>query len=93
MHISVIIDHTNKLSQVSLGLGTIQITDSFHFTSLRQDAMVNYDVEILPIVTKKQEHIRDLFLNGNGQRRYPRPSRVLYDLGGEFDNIAPFVPS
>ncbi|KAG7357555.1 reverse transcriptase RNA-dependent DNA polymerase [Nitzschia inconspicua] len=42
-------------------------------------------VEILPIDTKKKEHIRDLF-EREWLRRYPRPSRVLYDLGGEFDN-------
>jgi transposase InsO family protein len=42
-------------------------------------------VEIIPIATKKQEHIKDLF-EREWLRRYPRPSRVLYDLGGEFDN-------
>ena len=42
-------------------------------------------VEILPIATKKAEHIRDLFVQ-EWLRRYPRPSRIIYDAGTEFDN-------
>ena len=41
--------------------------------------------EIIPIQTKKMEVIRDLFVQ-EWLRRYPRPSRVIYDLGSEFDN-------
>lgn len=42
-------------------------------------------VEIIPITTKKSEVIRDLFVQ-EWLRRYPRPSRVIFDSGGEFDN-------
>ena len=42
-------------------------------------------VEIIPITRKKKEVIRDLFVQ-EWLRRYPRPSRVIYDAGGEFDN-------
>lgn len=41
-------------------------------------------VEIIPIETKKSEVIADLFVQ-EWLRRYPRPSRVIFDLGGEFD--------
>ena len=41
-------------------------------------------VEIIPVTTKKSETIRDLFVQ-EWLRRYPRPSRILFDLGGEFD--------
>jgi hypothetical protein len=41
--------------------------------------------EVIPIITKKKEKIRDLFVQ-EWLRRYPRPSRILFDLGGEFDN-------
>ena len=41
--------------------------------------------EILPITTKKMEVIRDLLVR-NWFRRYPRPSRMIFDAGGEFDN-------
>jgi len=41
--------------------------------------------EIIPITTKKSEVIRDLFIQ-EWLRRYPRPSQVIYDAGGEFDN-------
>jgi transposase InsO family protein len=42
-------------------------------------------VEILPITTKKAEVIRDLIVQ-QWFRRYPRPSRVIFDAGSEFDN-------
>ena len=42
-------------------------------------------VEIVPIRTKKMEVIRDLFVQ-EWLRRYPRPSRAIFDAGGEFDN-------
>ena len=42
-------------------------------------------VEIIPITTKKSEVIRDLFVQ-EWLRRYPRPSRVTFDSGGEFDS-------
>jgi len=42
-------------------------------------------VEIIPVLSKKKNHIRDLF-EQEWLRRYPRPSRVIYDQGGEFDN-------
>jgi RNase H-like domain found in reverse transcriptase/Integrase zinc binding domain len=41
-------------------------------------------VEIIPILTKKSEVISDLFVQ-EWLRRYPRPSRVIFDSGGEFD--------
>ena len=41
-------------------------------------------VEIIPITTKKSEVISDLFVQ-EWLRRYPRPSRVIFDAGGEFD--------
>ena len=44
-------------------------------------------VEIIPISTKKMETIRDLFLR-EWIRRYPRPSRVIFDAGSEFENEA-----
>ena len=43
-------------------------------------------VEIIPIQTKKAETIRDLF-EREWLRRYPRPSRVIFDAGSEFDNV------
>lgn len=42
-------------------------------------------VEIIPITTKKKESIKDLFVQ-EWMRRYPRPSRCIFDQGGEFDN-------
>ena len=42
-------------------------------------------VEIVPIETKDKGVIGDLFVR-EWLRRYPRPSRVIFDLGGEFDN-------
>ena len=44
-------------------------------------------VEIIPIDTKKMESISSL-LEREWLRRYPRPSRVLFDAGGEFNNQA-----
>ena len=41
-------------------------------------------VEIIPITTKKSKLISDLFIR-EWLRRYPRPSRVIFDSGGEFD--------
>ncbi len=41
-------------------------------------------VEIVPITTKDSGVIRDLFVQ-EWLRRYPRPSRVIFDQGGEFD--------
>ena len=41
-------------------------------------------VEIIAITTKKSELISDLFIR-EWLRRYPRPSRVIFDSGGEFD--------
>ena len=41
--------------------------------------------EIIPIQTKKMEVIRDLLVQ-NWFRRYPRPSQMIFDAGGEFDN-------
>ena len=40
-------------------------------------------VEIIPITTKDGGVISDLFVR-EWLRRYPRPSRVIYDNGGEF---------
>ena len=42
-------------------------------------------VEIIPIGTKKSEYIRDLFVQ-EWLRQYPRPSRIIFDAGGEFDS-------
>ena len=42
-------------------------------------------VEIVPIESKKKGLIADLFVR-EWLRRYPRPSRVIFDQGGEFDN-------
>ena len=42
-------------------------------------------VEIIPIYNKKKEVISDLLIQ-EWLRRYPRPSRIIYDAGGEFDN-------
>jgi transposase InsO family protein len=42
-------------------------------------------VEIIPIQTKESKYIRSL-VEQEWLRRYPRPSRMLYDQGGEFDN-------
>jgi transposase InsO family protein len=42
-------------------------------------------VEIIPIKTKQGHYICDLFVQ-EWLRRYPRPSRVIFDAGGEFDN-------
>ena len=42
-------------------------------------------VEIVPIESKEKGVIGDLFVR-EWLRRYPRPSRVIFDLGGEFDN-------
>ena len=43
-------------------------------------------VEIVPIDTKSKQPISDWFAQ-EWLRRYPRPpSRVIFDLGGEFDN-------
>ena len=44
-------------------------------------------VEIIPIHTKKTDSIRDLFVQ-EWLRRYPRPSRVIFDQGGEFDSVS-----
>jgi len=44
-------------------------------------------VEIIPITTKEQHCIRDL-VEQEWLRRYPRPSRFIFDSGGEFDNEA-----
>ena len=41
-------------------------------------------VEIIPITTKDSGVISDLFVR-EWLRRYPRPSRVIFDHGGEFD--------
>ena len=41
-------------------------------------------VEVIPIVTKKSELISDLVVQ-EWLRRYPRPSRIIFDAGGEFD--------
>lgn len=41
-------------------------------------------VEIIPIKTKKSEVISDLLVQ-EWIRRYPRPSRIIFDSGGEFD--------
>jgi hypothetical protein len=42
-------------------------------------------IEIIPIYTKEAPFIRDQFLQ-QWLRRYPRPSRVIFDQGTEFDN-------
>ena len=42
-------------------------------------------VEIIPITTKITESTADLVVQ-NWLRRYPRPSRIIYDRGGEFDS-------
>ena len=44
-------------------------------------------VEIIPITSKTKGNIADLF-EREWLRRYPRPSRVIFDQGGEFDNDA-----
>jgi putative transposase len=41
-------------------------------------------VEIIPIKNKEASYITSLFIQ-EWLRRYPRPSRVIFDLGGEFD--------
>ena len=41
-------------------------------------------VEIIPITTKVSGVIRDIF-TWEWLRHYPRPSRVIFDQGGEFD--------
>jgi len=41
--------------------------------------------EIIPIYTKQAPYIRDFILQ-QWLRRYPRPSRIIFDQGGEFDN-------
>ncbi len=42
-------------------------------------------VEVIPIYTKEAPYIRDQILQ-QWLRRYPRPSRFIYDQGTEFDN-------
>jgi len=42
-------------------------------------------VEIVPIHTKRAPYIRDQILQ-QWLRRYPRPARIIFDQGGEFDN-------
>ena len=42
-------------------------------------------VEIIPIRSKTGQHVCDL-IEQEWFRRYPRPSRVIFDQGGEFDN-------
>jgi hypothetical protein len=44
-------------------------------------------VEIIPITTKISESIGDL-VEQHWFRRYPRPSRIIFDSGGEFDSSA-----
>ena len=44
-------------------------------------------IEIIPIQRKTDEEIGDLF-EREWLRRYPRPSRVIFDQGGEFDGEA-----
>jgi transposase InsO family protein len=44
-------------------------------------------VEIIPIRTKSSQSIADLFQR-EWIHRYPRPSRCIFDLGGEFDSKA-----
>ena len=41
--------------------------------------------EIIPIETKEKQPIADL-VEQEWLRRYPRPSRIIFDQGGEFDN-------
>jgi transposase InsO family protein len=41
--------------------------------------------EIVPIYTKQAPYIRDFILQ-QWLRRYPRPSRIIFDQGTEFDN-------
>ena len=41
-------------------------------------------VEIIPIEHKGSAYITDLVVH-EWLRRYPRPSRIIFDLGGEFD--------
>lgn len=41
-------------------------------------------LEIIPLATKKSEVVSDKFVQ-EWLRRCPRPSRVIFDLGGEFD--------
>ena len=42
-------------------------------------------VEIIPIHVKTGQNIRDL-IEQKWLRRYPRPSRIIFDAGSEFDN-------
>ena len=44
-------------------------------------------VEIIPIESKTDEEIGDIF-EREWLRRYPRPSRCIFDQGGEFDGDA-----
>ena len=41
--------------------------------------------EIIPVYTKQAPYIRDSILQ-QWLRRYPRPSRIIFDQGTEFDN-------
>jgi len=42
-------------------------------------------VEVIPIKGKTGEYMRDL-IEQQWLRRYPRPERIIFDQGGEFDN-------
>lgn len=42
-------------------------------------------IEIIPIKSKTAQHISNL-IEQEWLRRYPRPSRFIFDQGGEFDN-------
>jgi transposase InsO family protein len=42
-------------------------------------------VEIIPIITKNAQYVSEQ-IEQEWIRRYPRPSRIIFDQGGEFDN-------
>ena len=42
-------------------------------------------IEIIPVLSKTGLHITNLF-EQEWLRRYPRPGRVIYDQGSEFQN-------
>ena len=56
-----------------------------HFHALTIIDVFTSWIEIIPIQTKESKYIRTL-IEQEWLRRYPRPSRFIFDLGGEFDN-------
>mmetsp|Transcript_119887 Transcript_119887/g.346396 ORF Transcript_119887/g.346396 Transcript_119887/m.346396 type:complete len:492 (-) Transcript_119887:104-1579(-) len=58
-------------------------TETFHALTLI-DPFTSW-VEIVPIKSKEAPHIRQLILT-SWLHRYPRPSRIIFDQGSEFEN-------